>query len=123
MLARGSPPTQDSGDGSRGAVATRRSASARARAARHIFLSFCILTEITPQPSGWGVSEGVGGAGRERDRRDGAGERGQREPSLRSWELRGRRNGREAPASTASGSTREVAGVHASVGHESVHRA
>ena len=40
-----------------------------------------LLTEITPQPPGWGVSEGVSGAGRERDRRGGAGERELREPS------------------------------------------
>ena len=43
------------------------------------------------------MSEGVGGAGRERDRRGGAGERGQREPSLRAWVLRGRRYGGKAP--------------------------
>lgn len=75
-----------------------------------------LLTEITPQPPGWGVSEGVSGAGRERDRRGGAGERGLRESSHEVVELRGMRDGGKAPASTAGGNTRGVVNVHASVG-------
>ena len=36
--------------------------------------------------------------------------------AMRSWELRGMRDGGKAPASTAGGNTRGVVNVHASVG-------